>query len=427
MEEPGGAAFALGVEQERLAAEVRALARDVLAPLARAGEPGRVNRKLVAALGEHGLLPRLFPRSAGGSALGATASALELCLLREALARESTEAETALALQGLGAYPILTAGPEPLVRRFVPEVAAGRAVAAFALSEAGAGSDAGGLELAAERDGDGFRLTGTKQWISNAPEADVYTVFARTTPGARARGVTAFAVPGDAPGLGGEPIELLAPHPVGRLHFDGVRVGPDQVLGAVDGGFAVAMRTLDLFRPSVGAFAVGMAQAALDLAVAHAATRRAFGSPLKDFQAVSHRLAEMATRTEAARLLVYAAASRYDRAARSMAGMAGGPGDGVAQASAAGGPGDGVAQGSAVGGRGNGVTKASAMAKLYATETAQQVIDAAIQVHGAVALERGHPLEHLYRDVRATRVYEGTSEIQRAVIARELFRPATTT
>jgi alkylation response protein AidB-like acyl-CoA dehydrogenase len=157
------------------------------------------------------------------------------------------------------------------------------------------------------------------------------------------------------------------------------------------------MRTLDRFRPSVGAFAVGMAQAALDLAVAHAAARRAFGVPLKDFQAVSHRLAEMATRTEAARLLVYAAASRYDAVAAAPAAAAGG-----------------------------GVTQASAMAKLYATETAQQVIDAAIQVHGAVALERGHPLEHLYRDVRATRIYEGTSEIQRAVIARELFRPATT-
>jgi acyl-CoA dehydrogenase len=397
MQQPGGAAFALSAAQQRLAAEVRALAREVLAPLARAGEPGRVNRKLVAALGEHGLLPRLFPRSAGGTAGRTAASALELCLVREALAQESTEAETAFALQGLGAYPIVFAGSERLVRRLVPEVAAGRAVAAFALSEPGAGSDAGGLELAAERDGDGFRLRGTKQWISNAPEADVYTVFARTTPGTRARGVTAFAVPGDAPGLGGEPIELLAPHPVGRLRFDDVRVGPDQVLGQVDGGFAVAMRTLDRFRPSVGAFAVGMAQAALDLAVAHAAARRAFGVPLKDFQAVSHRLAEMATRTEAARLLVYAAASRYDAVAAAPAAAAGG-----------------------------GVTQASAMAKLYATETAQQVIDAAIQVHGAVALERGHPLEHLYRDVRATRIYEGTSEIQRAVIARELFRPATT-
>jgi acyl-CoA dehydrogenase len=379
----GNPEFALGPAQERLLAEVATLAREVLAPLAAAGRPGRVNRGLVAALGDHGLLPRLFPRAVGGTADG-PATALELCLLREGLARGSTEAETALALQALGAYPILAAGGGVLKRRFLPAVAAGRAVAAFALSEAAAGSDAAALELRAEPDGDGFRLTGAKQWISNAPDADVYAVFARTTPGARSRGVTAFAVPGDAPGLSGQPVELLAPHPVGRLSFDGVPVAADQVLGPVDGGFALAMETLDRFRPSVGAFAVGMAQAALDLAVARAAGRKAFGRPLRDFQAVSHRLAEMATRTQAARLLVYAAASRYD------AGDAG-------------------------------VTAASAMAKLYATETAQAVVDAAVQVHGAAALERGHPLEHLYREVRAPRIYEGTSEIQREVIARELF------
>jgi acyl-CoA dehydrogenase len=377
-------AFALGAAAERMAAEVRQLAREVLAPLAAAGRPGRVNRELVAALGGHGVLPRLFPRAVGGSADG-PASALDLCVLREALARECVEAETALALQGLGGYPILAGGGDELQRRYLPAVATGRAVAAFALSEAGAGSDAAAIELRAEPDGSGYRLTGAKQWISNAPEADLYTVFARTTPGARARGITAFAVPGDAPGLSGQPIELLAPHPIGRLTFDGVPVAADQLLGQVGGGFALAMQTLDRFRPSVGAFAVGMAQAALDLAVVHAATRRAFGAPLRDFQAVSHRLAEMATRTQAARLLVYAAASRYDAG-------------------------------------GDGVTKAAAMAKLYATETAQAVVDTAVQVHGASALERGHPLEHLYRDVRAPRVYEGTSEIQREVIARELFR-----
>jgi acyl-CoA dehydrogenase len=376
--------FALGPAAERVAAEVRELAREVLAPLAAAGRPGRVNRGLVAALGEHGVLPRLFPRAVGGAADG-PASALDLCVLREALARECVEAETAMALQGLGGYPILAGGDPELQRRYLPAVAAGTAVAAFALSEEGAGSDAASIELRAEPDGNGFRLTGAKQWISNAPEADLYTVFARTTPGAGARGITAFAVPGNAPGLSGQPIELLAPHPIGRLTFDGVPVAAGQVLGPLDGGFALAMRTLDRFRPSVGAFAVGMAQAALDLAVAHAASRRAFGAPLRDFQAVSHRLAEMATRTQAARLLVYAAASRYDAG-------------------------------------GDGVTKAAAMAKLYATETAQAVVDTAVQVHGASALERGHPLEHLYRDVRAPRVYEGTSEIQREVIARELFR-----
>jgi acyl-CoA dehydrogenase len=389
--DPMARPFALSAAQERLAAEARALAREVLAPLAAAGRPGRVNRALVRALGDHGLIARLLPATAqparGAEAAPGQPSALELCLLREALATESTEAETALALQGLGGHPIAAAGSQGVRGRWLPEVAAGRAVAAFALSEPEAGSDAAALELRAEADGDGFRLTGTKAWISNAPEADVYTLFARTTPGTRSRGVTAFAVPGDAPGLGGQPVELLAPHAIGRLELDGVRVGPDQVLGRVDDGFGLAMATLDRFRPSVGAFAVGMAQAALDVAVAHAAARQAFGRPLAEFQAVAHALADAATRTWAARLLVYEAASRHDA--------------------------DPAAPG---------VGAAAAMAKLYATETAQAVVDQAVQVLGARALERGHLLEHLYREVRAPRIYEGTSEIQRSVIARELFR-----
>jgi acyl-CoA dehydrogenase len=389
-----GRAFALTAAQERLLAEVRALAREVLVPLAKAGRPGRVNRPLVRALGEHGLLARLVPSGPVTPAArpwhalpAGPSSATELCLLREALARESTEAETALALQGLGAHPIAVAGGEPLRRRWLPAVAAGEAVAAFALSEPGAGSDAAALTLRAEPDGDGFRLSGTKTWISNAPDADVYTLFARTTPGARARGITAFAVPGDAPGLGGEPLELLAGHAVGRLDLDGVPVAAGQVLGEVDQGFGLAMRTLDRFRPSVGAFAVGMARAALDIALDHAASRQAFGRPLREHQAVAHALADMATRTQAARLLVYAAAGRYDADPD-----------------------------------GPGVTEAAAMAKLYATEAAQRVVDQAVQLLGARALERGHLLEHLYREVRAPRIYEGASEIQRTVIARELFR-----
>jgi acyl-CoA dehydrogenase len=375
------AAFSLSQPQRQRQAEVRALAREVLGPLAAGGRPGRVNRELVRALGEHGLIAALVPRRQGA----ATGSALDLCLLREALARECTDAETALALQGLGGHPIAVAAGDPVARRWLPAIAAGEAVAAFALSEEAAGSDAAGLELAAAPDGDGWRLSGEKSWISNAPDADVYAVFARTTPGARSHGITAFAVPGDAEGLSGQPLDLLASHAVGRLVFDGVRVTRAQVLGEVDQGFGLAMRTLDRYRPSVGAFAVGMAQAALDAALAHAASRRTFGRPLHEFQAVSHTLAEMATRTEAARLLVYAAASRFDE-------------------------GDGSATGLA------------AMAKLHATETAQRVVDAAVQIHGARALERGHLLEHLYREVRAPRIYEGTSEIQRTVIARQLLR-----
>jgi acyl-CoA dehydrogenase len=373
----------LSEEQAELLRETRALARRVLAPLAGGDEPGRVNRPLLRALADAGLLARLFRTESGGRI-----SALELCLIREALASESTEAETAFALQGLGSYPILLAGREEVVREWIPRVARGEAVAAFALTEPDAGSDVASLSLSAERDGDGYRLSGAKTYISNAPDADVYTLFARTTAGAGARGITAFVVRGDAPGLAGEALDLLSAHPIGKLQLEGVEVPRAHVLGEVDGGFRVAMQTLDLFRPSVGAFAVGMAQAALEAAVEYAGQRQAFGRPLREFQAVSHRLAEMATRTQAARLLVHHAARAYD---------------------------EGLTP----------ISRQAAMAKLFATETAQWVVDSAVQIHGAVALERGHLLEHLYRDVRAPRIYEGTSEIQREIIARELYRERT--
>ena len=373
--------------QRALYAQARA-AGAALGPVAAAGEPGRVNRPLVAGLAEHGLLGRLF--GDGSSQV----SAIELCLIREGLARDCTEAETAFALQGLGAYPILQSGAAELRERWIPRVADGSAVAAFALTEPAAGSDPAALALRAQPEGDGgYRLTGEKLWISNAPDADIYTVFARTSdgdgPGGKGRGgrgLTAFAVPGDAPGLSGEPRRLLADHAIGSLAFDGVAVGPEQMLGEPGGGFGVAMRTLTVFRPSVGAFAIGMARTALELAADHALTRVTFGRPLSERQAVGHRLAELHARTMAARLLVHQAAAAHDA--------------GAADPSLA------------------------AMAKLLATEVAQEAVDAAIQFHGAIALEHGHPLEHLYRDVRAPRIYEGASEIQREIIARGLFAQA---
>lgn len=203
--------------------------------------------------------------------------------------------------------------------------------------------------------------------------------------------MTAFAVAGDSPGLTGEPLEMISPHPIGRLAFDGVLVSPDDVLGKPDAGFAVAMRTLDLFRPSVGAFAVGMAQAALDATISHVRDRQAFGGPLARQQAVAHKIADMATDLEAARLLVYAAAAAYDDAAQPEQ-----------------------------------QSRRSAMAKLYATEAAQRIVDGCVQLHGARALQRGHLLEHLYRDVRSLRIYEGASEIQRSIIARDLIGRETT-
>ncbi|WCD89225.1 putative acyl-CoA dehydrogenase fadE25 [Streptomyces xanthophaeus] len=366
--------FALGADQEEWCGHLRALSAGRLRPLAEKGEPGRVNRPLLAALGEEGLLERVF-----------SSGALELCLLRESLAYGCTEAETALALQGLGAYPVLRSGSEAQRERWLPGVRAGRTVAAFALSEPGAGSDAAALALEAAPDpAGGWRLSGEKRWISNAPEADFYTVFARTGEGPGAKGVSAFLVPADRPGLSGEALEMLSPHPIGALAFDGVPVGPRDLLGEPGRGFRVAMDTLNRFRPSVGAFAVGMARAALDATVTYTAGRTAFGGVLRDLQAVAHRVAEMATRTEAARLLVYAAAGAYDR----------GAGD---------------------------VPRRAAMAKLLATETAQYVVDHAVQLHGAVALQRGHLLEHLYREVRAPRIYEGASEVQRTIIAKELY------
>ncbi|GAA3531481.1 acyl-CoA dehydrogenase family protein [Streptomyces osmaniensis] len=391
-------AFSLDPSQTAWCAELRDLAAERLRPLADKGEPGHVNRPLVAELGRLGLLERLF-----------ASGALDLCLMRESLAYACTEAETALALQGLGAHPVHAHGTRAQRERWLPRVAEGSAVAAFALSEPGAGSDAAALELRAEGDaagdgdgdGDGegegespaaepdgparWRLSGEKCWISNAPEADFYTVFARTTPGAGARGVTAFLVPADRPGLTGTGLDMLSPHPIGSLTFDAVPVTADDVLGEPDRGFRVAMGTLNLFRPSVGAFAVGMAQAALDATLAHTAERDAFGGKLRDLQTVAHQVAEMALRTEAARLMVYAAATAYDEKAPDVPGRA-------------------------------------AMAKLLATETAQYVVDSAVQLHGARALRHGHLLEHLYREVRAPRIYEGASEVQRGIIAKELYK-----
>ncbi|MER7497557.1 acyl-CoA dehydrogenase family protein [Streptomyces pharetrae] len=368
-------AFSLDPERAAWRAELRALAAERLRPLAEKGEPGRVNRPLVAELGHLGLLDRLF-----------TSGALDLCLMRESLAHACTEAETALALQGLGAHPVHTHGTPAQRARWLPAVREGGAIAAFALTEPGAGSDAAALALSATRDGTArWRLDGSKCWISNAPEADFYTVFARTAPGAGARGVTAFLVPADRPGLAGTALDMLSPHPIGTLEFDAVPVTADDVLGEPGRGFRVAMGTLNLFRPSVGAFAVGMAQAALDATVGHTARREAFGGPLSAQQTVAHQVAEMALRTEAARLMVYAAATAYDEGAPD-------------------------------------VPLRAAMAKLLATEAAQYVVDRAVQLHGARALRRGHPLEHLYREVRAPRIYEGASEIQRGIIAKELYK-----
>jgi acyl-CoA dehydrogenase len=365
--------FELSAQSRQLLEEAHAAGAE-LAPLA-AKDPGSVNRSLIKALGEQGLLGRLFPKTGH-------VRALDLCLIRQGLARSSTHAETAFAMQGLGAYPIIQSGPPEMVERLIPAVGRGESVPAFALTEPGAGSDAAHLELRAEADGDGYRLTGEKTYISNAPEADFYTVFARTGEGRN--GISAFVVAAGTNGMSGRKIAMMSPHPIGTISLDGVRVDRGDMIGTEGEGFAVAMRTLDLFRPSVGAFAVGMAESARDLALAHATERVAFGQPIVRFQAVSHLLSNMSVEIEASRMLVYRAAAAHDREGDDLTGLA-------------------------------------ATAKLFATETAQRAVDGAIQILGARGLEQDHLLAHLYQEVRAPRIYEGTSEIQRNVIARELI------
>jgi acyl-CoA dehydrogenase len=378
---PEEAPFWLDPLQRAFLEEIRSCAQKDLLPLQ--NHNSDVNRPLLKALGSCGLLSKLFPEETWEGKAGARISAMSLCLLREGLAMECGQAELLLALQGLGAYPILQSGSPDCIREWIPKVARGEAVAAFALSEPGSGSDPAALTLRAERVSGGWKLFGEKSWISNAPEADLYTVFARTGPEAGAKGVSAFLVPGRSPGLTGESTPMIAPHPIGKLFFDGVYVSRDKLLGKENQGFRVAMRTLDLFRPSVGAFAVGIAQKALDIALSWARERDAFGKKIGAFQAIGTKLADMHTGTQAARLLVYAAASAFDGNVRSN-------------------------------------TANAASAKLFATENAQGVVDEAVQILGARALVRDHPLAHLYLDVRAPRIYEGTSEIQRVILSRSL-------
>jgi alkylation response protein AidB-like acyl-CoA dehydrogenase len=377
----------LAPDERALRSAVSRAAAETLRPLAEAwGERDELNWELARALGREGLFPRLVPRAYGGSLEGPFRS-VTLCLIREELARTCAPAEELFAIQGLGSHPILLAGTEAQKSRWLPSLARGEAVPAFALTEPDAGSDAGALTTRAERRADHWALSGVKRFISNAPVANLYVVFARTGSAPGTKGVSAFVVPKDAPGLTGAPMRTLAPHVIGELRFEDCRIPLDHQLGAEGEGWRLAMQTLDVFRASVGAQAVGLGQAALDLALAHARRRTQFGQPIAQFQAIQAKLADMATELRAARLLVYSAARLRD---------------------------SGAAR----------VTLESAMAKLFATEVAHRVVDHAVQIHGGAGVLRGSPIERLYREVRAPRIYEGTSEIQRLIIARELLREA---
>jgi len=308
------------------------------------------------------------------------------CLAREALAAASPLADAVFALQGLGTLPILLSGNAPMRARWVDAAIAGRAMAAFAMTEPEAGSDVAAIQTTARREGDVYRLNGTKTLISNAGIADFYTVFASTDPGARGKGISCLVVPADAPGLEFvKPQILSAPHPLGEIAFQDCRVPAANRLGEEGRGMALGLQTLDRMRATVGAAACGMAARALAEAHAHARARKQFGKPLAEFQLIQEKLARMATDLTAARLLVYRAAWVAD------------------------------------GGQDR-VTLEAAMAKSFATEAAQRIVDDAVQILGGAGALASHPVDRLYRSVRALRIYEGTTEIQHLVIAGQLMQ-----
>jgi acyl-CoA dehydrogenase len=347
------------------------------------GDVDDICRGLVADLGAAGILANCVPARWGGSSESLDVRSIALC--RETLAWHSGLADFSFAMQGLGSGAISLFGSEAQSANYLPRVAKGEAIAAFALSEAEAGSDVAAMKTTAEADGDGFVLNGGKTWISNGGIADFYCVFARTGEAPGARGLSAFIVDGDNPGLSiADRIETTAPHPLATLSFDGCRVAGDALIGSRGDGFKVAMATLDVFRTTVAAAALGFARRALDEAVAHTSTRELFGAPLSALQMTEASIADMATEIDAAALLVYRSAWAKDCYQ-------------------------------------DRVTREAAMAKLYATEAAQKIIDRAVQLFGGKGVTRGHIAESLYREIRALRIYEGASEVQKVIIARQTY------
>lgn len=341
-------------------------------------------KRLVKLLGEAGWLRHAI----AGVALGGAAEVIDtraICLLRETLARYNGLADFAFAMQGLGSGAISLAGTAAQRERYLPRVARGEALAAFALSEPEAGSDVAAMQCAAAEDGDSYVLNGEKTWISNGGIADFYVVFARTGEAPGSRGISAFIVDADLPGFEiAERIEVIAPHPLARLKFTNCRVAKSQMVGAPGEGFKVAMRTLDVFRTSVAAASLGFARRALQEGLQQAHGRKMFGATLGDLPLTQVKLADMACTVDSSALLVYRAAWQRDQ--------------------------------------GQNVTREAAMAKLMATEGAQRVIDAAVQMFGGRGVQSGEMVESLYREIRALRIYEGASEVQQLIIGRDLLK-----
>ncbi|MBI1993841.1 MAG: acyl-CoA dehydrogenase family protein [Deltaproteobacteria bacterium] len=343
-------------------------------------------RQLVHLLGREGFTAYVAAKKYGG--VRESVQARDLCIFREELARGSALADTMFAMQALGSYPITLAGSEEQKKRYLPAIAKGEAIAAFALTEPEAGSDISAMQTRAVRDGDGYRLTGVKRFISNAGIARTYTLFASTDPEKKIKGISAFVVEADTPGFFlKEKTSLLSPHPIGVIAFEDCRIPRTRLLGQEGEGVKIALATLDTLRCTVAAAAVGLAQRALEEAIKYSRGRRQFGQALAEFQATQFKIADMATELEAARLLVYQAAWASDHRQKDL-------------------------------------KQKASMAKLFATEAAQRIVDQALQIHGGMGVVTGTPVERLYRDVRALRIYEGTSEIQRLVIAKGLLKEA---
>ncbi|MBO0716290.1 MAG: acyl-CoA dehydrogenase family protein [Rhizobiales bacterium] len=337
-------------------------------------------RDLVHKLGRDGWLKHTAPDHDAAAPLDVRA----LCLIRETLARHDALADFAFGMQGLGAGPISLFGNAEQ-RRWLARTRSGEAIAAFALTEAQSGSDVANIAVTARRDSSGYVLDGEKTWISNGGIADFYVVFSRTGEAPGAKGISAFIVPGDAAGFSvAERLDVISPHPLARIKFEHVRVPTSAMIGAPGEGFKIAMATLDVFRATVAAAALGFARRALDETLKRARGRRMFDGALGDLQLVQGAIAEMALDIDAAALLVYRAAWTKDCGAAR-------------------------------------VTREAAMAKLFATERAQRVVDKAVQLHGGDGVRRGHIVEQLYRDIRALRIYEGASEVQKVIIARQLL------
>ena len=375
--------FSFTEEQQELRNRVRHVAENQIAPIAEeADESPTVHAGLMAILANEGLLKYCVPEEYGGVGI----RVMDLCIIREELSRVSCQADTNFIMQGLGSFPITLGGTDDQKAKYLPPIAKGESIAAFALTEPHAGSDVISMKTEAKLDGDDWVLNGEKKFISQAGDASTYTVFAKTDPEDGSRGLSAFIVEAGTAGFDdSKRMDLMAAHPIGEPRWTDCHVPQDNLIGERGRGLRLALGTLDTFRATVAAAAIGMAQAAYEASLDYAKNREMFGQTLSDFQATQFKLADMAVALDAARLLAHRAAWLKDSGQES-------------------------------------IIKEASFAKLFGTEAASRIINDAVQIHGGAGLEKGNRVERLYREVRALTIYEGTSEIQRQTIARQLLR-----